>query len=79
MICPTCKDSDQKSTVRHLWSYTTLLWSNPWYDDEGNYHSHDPNRTTSGFRCSNGHEIRIKGRSPCPQGDYDTETEITIS
>lgn len=57
MICPVCKELNQKSTVRDMGSSSTLLaWSPGHWDEDGNYVQHEnPNRIITDFRCSNGH------------------------
>jgi len=38
----------------------------PYYDEDGVYHHHDTNITTSSYSCSNGHEWTTKSRGKCP-------------
>ena len=66
MKCPKCGELGLKSRVQSKGGTSTLLGTNGWYDEDGNYHYHDGNTTTTVFFCSEGHTfvIRKKG-SPC--------------
>lgn len=55
IICPECKKSGLKSIVRVGMSMSTAASCRPWYDEDGNYHHHDTNRTDTEMTCSNGH------------------------
>jgi hypothetical protein len=55
VICETCATEGQKSIVTSGGACTTLMGFQSYYDEEGVFHSHDPNRTTADFRCSRGH------------------------
>lgn len=65
MICPKCKKLGKKSTVYPGIASTTLLYCQPFYDEEGNYHDHDCNTTTTTYRCSNGHEWMESHEGKC--------------
>jgi hypothetical protein len=54
--CPECVKAGLRSTVQVGYGTTTLLASRPYYDEDGVLHSHDPNRTSQTYGCSNGHE-----------------------
>lgn len=56
VICPTCKEAGQKSTVTPGACQTTLAMPLSYYDEDGRFHYDDPNITTCQYRCSNGHE-----------------------
>lgn len=59
-ICPLCKKHGKKSTITmDGYSTSTLLASQGRYDEKGNYHHEDPNTTSTGGMCSNGHNIGI--------------------
>ncbi len=45
---------------------TTLLGWQPHFDDEGVYHSHNPNMRTLKLECQNKHWFRVSGKNPCP-------------
>jgi len=55
MKCPVCEKKGLKSTVYPCCSTATLLWNEPYYDEDGKYHDHDPNAVTTDYHCSNGH------------------------
>jgi hypothetical protein len=46
-------------------STTTLMYCPPFYDEQGRYHHHDLNTTTTGYRCSNGHEWTESNQPKC--------------
>ena len=67
MICEECKAEGRTSTVQSYGCSSALVSCHPWYDEEGTYHSHNSNRVTSGYGCSNGHIWTIVTNSrPCP-------------
>lgn len=66
MKCEECVAEGERSTVTSLGGMSTLMGFRPYYDEDGNYHVHDPNTTTSGYRCSRGHQFVESTLSPCP-------------
>lgn len=56
MKCPVCVSEGRRSTVQVGISTATLMSGSTYYDEDGRYHNHDPNYTTTGYSCSNGHE-----------------------
>jgi hypothetical protein len=42
----------------------------PYYDEEGKFHRHDPNWHSSSFRCSRGHEWTRSWKAGCGACDY---------
>lgn len=63
--CPFCVLLGLKSTVRGGTVSGTLMYSAPYWDENGNYHYDDPNIYTSAFECSNWHyweEKKCRGR-----------------
>ena len=64
--CPECKASGLKSRVTPHGGSRTLMRCSPYYDEDGVYHHHDTNITTSSYSCSNGHEWTTKSRGKCP-------------
>ena len=54
-FCPTCQKESKKSRVYFDGQRTTLMAGYPYWDEEGNYHQNNPNRTTRHFHCSNNH------------------------
>lgn len=65
MICPECKSNGEKSNVYPGGSQRTLMYFPPYYDENGKYHNHDSNTTTTSYRCSNGHNWSDKRRGSC--------------
>jgi len=67
MKCPECVASGQTSKLYPQGSTSTLMgWSGPYYDEQSEFHSHDPNTVTSGYTCSNGHNFGQSRKRPCP-------------
>lgn len=66
MKCPECIAEEKTSRVFPGGSSVTLLGHQPYYDEEGVYHSHDPNWFSTSYRCSNGHSWGDRHRNPCP-------------
>jgi hypothetical protein len=72
MKCEKCVEAGEKSRVNsHGGSRTLLGGGGPHYDEEGEYHSHDPNTVTSSYSCTNGHRWSTKGKSTCPAKGCD--------
>jgi hypothetical protein len=71
MKCPRCVEDGQRSKVYDNGSTSGGLGWTPHYDEDGNYHRHNPSKVTSGFKCSNGHYFSITRSVPCPRHDCD--------
>lgn len=65
MKCEKCQLEGKKSTIQIGMSMTTCMGTNTYYDESGNFHYHDPNSTSTDYRCSNGHEWQESSRSKC--------------
>ena len=76
MICPECKKQGLKSRVYDRGCTVTLMGWSPYYDEEGNYHSHDPNRRTQGYECSNGHFWAEQKYNTCQCGWTNKPSEL---
>ena len=70
MKCPECVKVRGRSVVTEGGGRTTLMSPNNYYDEDGIFHSHDPNITTTTYSCSNGHEWTDKSKSSCPNCNY---------
>jgi hypothetical protein len=71
MKCDECVAEGERSTLTSLGGMTTLLGWHPYYDEDGNYHAHDPNETKSLYRCSRGHQFTKVTTPPCPSCSPD--------
>lgn len=78
MKCPVCVEEGERSTLTVGMSSTTLMWSQPWYDEDGVYHDHDRNTRSTAYRCSNGHTWETRSKGGCPAGDFPEEREVII-
>lgn len=56
MKCPECKKAKLKSRVYPGIGSATLMYCRPFYDEDGKYHFHDLNTTTTSYSCSQGHD-----------------------
>lgn len=75
MICPKCKEEEKKSTVYQGISTSTLIGYTSYYDEDGIYHSHDPNSSTTNYSCSNGHCFSVSKKNNCPNCNYGKDYE----
>jgi hypothetical protein len=76
MKCPVCVEQGQRSKVFSNGSTKTLMGGGePFWDEDGNYHRHDPNRVTSSFCCSTGHYFSETFYKACPNEDCDYGSE----
>lgn len=72
MICEQCKAEGKKSTVHAPGGgISTLMCEDRYYDEDGNYHYHDPNGLHVRWRCSNGHEWGKTSYRECPSCEYN--------
>lgn len=79
MFCPVCQEQGLKSKVfASGGGRTTLMGFTPYYDEEGNYHSHNPNTTTRSYKCSEGHVWEVRSTQGCPNPDCDYKYEEQI-
>lgn len=69
--CPECVESDQRSKVYSRGVFSTATGWSPFYDEDGAYHQHNPNKTTAVYSCSNGHEFSRVAPHPCPNPKCD--------
>ena len=71
MNCEKCTEEDKESTIsEHGHGWVTLMGGFPYYDENKHYHDHDPNASTQGYICSNGHKWSISTYKPCCTCEY---------
>jgi hypothetical protein len=78
MKCLTCLEEGRKSTITPHGGSTICMGFSPYYDEEGKYHSHDPNTSSFWYSCSNGHEWGESSYRACPSCDYATEAKARM-
>ena len=71
MICPVCWWKGMKSKVYTSASFVTCMGWQSYYDEDGHYHSHDPNRASFGANCSQGHRWHIDQVHGCSAAGCD--------
>lgn len=65
MICEQCKQDGKTSRVSRGLTYVTAMGYDQYYDENGKEHFHDPNKRTTSFACSNGHQFEITRIPKC--------------
>ncbi len=70
MKCPECQNERERSVVRGGYGTTTCMGYETFWDEDGAWHSHDPNFTTASYRCSRGHDWSASTLSGCPSCDW---------
>ena len=73
MKCLTCVSEGKQSRLTVHPGMTTLIYAAPYYDEDGEYHNHDPNITSYGWNCSEGHSGNGSRRERCPGCDWGGE------
>jgi hypothetical protein len=71
--CPFCNVDGIKSRVNVGGSMSTAMGANGYYDEEGKYHYHDPNKRSTEYSCSQGHRWIESRSSPCSHCDFGHE------
>lgn len=66
MKCKTCVELGLTSTLEIVSVFRTAMFEHQYYDRDGDYHLHDPNTTSTLYRCSNGHSTGETSRRHCP-------------
>ncbi len=66
MKCPKCLEENTTSRIyMEMGGTVTCMGWMPYYDEEGRHHNHDPNSSTTGGTCSNGHQIVVTSLPKC--------------
>ncbi len=66
MKCPECMKEGKKSCVMISYSSTTDMGWQPYYDEDGEFHSHNPNWKGRTLSCARGHTWHESYRDQCP-------------
>lgn len=64
-FCSRCLYQGKKSKITIGLSTKTLAYYPPFYDEQGKYHDHDANTTTTEYSCSNGHNWTESSTGSC--------------
>lgn len=78
MKCPECEKQELRSKVFPGASTMTTLSNQPFYDEDGEYHDHDPNATIAYYSCSQGHHWAARQYHTCECGWTWGEPEIKV-
>lgn len=71
MKCPDCVKENKKSSIQIGMTTSTCMYFPPFYDEEGEFHSHDSNGTSTSYHCSNGHSFNEHRTNSCPNPKCD--------
>lgn len=76
MKCPECVKEGKKSRVTPSGGPVTAMYCAPYYDEDGAYHHHDRNLSTTNYSCSNGHQWQETNPFPkCVSCDWPNVKE----
>lgn len=75
MKCKKCVKVGLRSRLKIGMSSSTAMGFEHYYDEEGDYHYHDPNATTTSYYCSKGHRGTVKVAPHCGSCDYGAKPE----
>ena len=79
MKCPVCSREGLRSTVYgSQFSTTTDMGWQPYWDEDGVFHDHNPNGHGRSFTCSRRHSWSVGSVEACPAGDYPSSSKLTI-
>lgn len=77
--CPVCVEQNLRSSVHSQGTTATCLGFRPYHDEDGVYHSHDPNRRTTYYLCTNDHSFQKIHYPPCPScGEVKAPDKIIV-
>jgi hypothetical protein len=76
VLCPVCQKEGVTSKVFDLGARKTLMGWEPYYDEQGVYHRHDPNVIDNAYRCSNKHTFYRKFYHKCCSEVCDYGSDI---
>lgn len=76
MKCPKCVRLGLKSNVYGGIGSITLMYCQPYYDEEGEYHHHDSNTREHEYNCDKGHKWLQVSYGSCWCGWTGGKTEI---
>lgn len=65
VICPECASEGEKSRSYFCGTLRTAMAGASYYDENGDYHDHDPNVSTTSYSCSRGHRWTTKTTPEC--------------
>lgn len=77
-VCQRCEaDGVPYQTRPGPMTMTAMARLDTYWDKDGQYHKHDPNKRTSEYHCSNGHVWHVIAMFPCRSCEYGhTEPQV---
>lgn len=79
MQCVKCKTEGKRSQVYPGMCAVTCMGFQTYYDEDGMFHSHDPNWYTTDYKCSEGHEWTTTIQKGCPNCTWARERGTTMT
>lgn len=81
MKCPECEHTGQRSQLYMPDCYfsTAMGGTRNYYDEDGNHHYHEVNRSSGRGSCSNGHVLNVSASTKCTAPGCDYGHPLTIS
>jgi len=74
VICQDCMVAGQTSIVRSNQLMTMQKGQyDHYYDEQGNYHRHNPDITIESFTCSKGHSWKERWSVKCSSCDFQVQ------
>ena len=73
--CPTCVEHGTRSRLYVNEGSVTLMATHDYYDENGDYHFHNPNTQAMSISCSLGHWGAFNEGFPCWCGWPKTDTD----
>src|SRR5271157_663728 len=77
MICPMCKELNQKSILYIGLLQATSVYYQPYYDEDGLVHHHIP-KSCSVYHCSKGHLLDVKANNKCENCDFGSPLTVSV-
>jgi len=78
MTCVKCKELGQKSVLTSGYTTVTAMYFEPFYDENGVFHSHNRNVRKSTYNCSNGHAIVVSSTAMCPSCNFGGQESVSV-
>ena len=77
---PSCPECDGDLVEQVGMASRTMMAGSSGYGDDGQRHNHDPNWSTSKYKCENGHTVGRRTRPSCPAKGchFGGEEELSV-
>ena len=75
MQCPECVKEGKASRVYMGVGARTLMCEERYYDEDGLFHSHNPNGHTQAYYCTQNHNWATTNYDQCPSCNFNKGRE----